>query len=759
MMVEHRQPETISRRGLLGLLTTTSLAAAAAGRPSRQKAKKLQTQEARVAAAAGGAARGATIHVQADKILHGVTPRMIGVNLEDLNYQCYGGLYSQLLYGENFEEHMDSDILGLTGKDRLQVFVEENEQGGIELWGFRGAGWDHNIVRRILGLPADKSNRPVGAGELPPDKRKLLIERATGDEQVSRHWCKVQRATAKGTFQFERQRSFNGRQSQRITFVSGDGEIGMDNAGVNRWGIHLLAGKTYEGLLRIRAEKDCVVYVSLWSADGTQRLAEKAIELKAAPGEYQRVEFTLTPSAGDEHGRFSITLKQPATIVVGYAFLQPGPWGRFAGLPLRKDLVEAVIAQGVKVARYDGSMVSNCPDAHLYKWKEMIGPRDLRKPYHGNFNPYASHGFGIFDFLNLCEAAGFLPIPGVRIDETPQDMADFVEYVNDPAESPWAKKRTTNGHPKPYNLKHIEIGNEQRLDEYYCERFEALGEAIWSKDPDITLLVAHNLARASDWTTGPDGTLSELLKLAVRLVQFAKKRGGKIWWDCHYNFGTDAMRTADHPNSRIAAMRNLKESMRKLVPDYDFQIAPLEENGQNHNMERALGHAHNHNTFARMGDYLPAIAVANTLQAYQQEIIWSQGKTFFTSSKVWFQPPYYVDQMIAQNWASNVVNTDFTSPQDALDAMAKTTNNGKALVLQVVNLEPTRIETEIALDGFKPSRPKAFVTQIAGDLELENTLEEPKKIVPSRSEWEHDAKDGRMTYTFPPYSFTIVRFE
>jgi hypothetical protein len=271
---------------------------------------------------------------------------MIGANIEDLNYQCYGGLYSQLLYGENFEEHIDSDVLGLSAKDRLQVFIEENERGDIEVWGFAGSRWDHNIARRILGLPPKKPDMPVAAGDLPPDKRRLLLDRATGDEQVSRHWRKRQTGSAKGSLRFERRGTFNGRQSQRITFLSGEGEFGMDNAGVNRWGINWIAGKPYEGLLRIKAEKDCVVAVSLLSANGARNLAEASIELRAAPGEYQRVEFALTPNASDEHGRFGITLKQPGSVVVGYAFLQPGEWGRYKGLPLRKELVEAVIAQG-----------------------------------------------------------------------------------------------------------------------------------------------------------------------------------------------------------------------------------------------------------------------------------------------------------------------------------------------------------------------------------------------------------------------------
>ncbi len=118
-------------------------------------------------------------------------------------------------------------------------------------------------------------------------------------------------------------------------------------------------------------------------------------------------------------------------------------------------------------------------------------------------------------------------------------------------------------------------------------------------------------------------------------------------------------------------MRALKESMSQLVPDYDLKIAPLEENGQGHGMRRALIHAHNYNTLERMGDYLVAAAVANTLQANEQNIIWSQGKTFFTASKIWFQPPYYVDQMIARNFVPNVLKTQFESPRNALDVTAE----------------------------------------------------------------------------------------
>jgi alpha-L-arabinofuranosidase len=245
--------------------------------------------------------------------------------------------------------------------------------------------------------------------------------------------------------------------------------------------------------------------------------------------------------------------------------------------------------------------------------------------------------------------------------------------------------------------------------------------------------------------------------LAVRLVRFARDRGGKVWWDCHYK--GDGLRDADLPDGRIAAMRNLKASIACLVPDHDFRIAPLEENGAAHDMGRAISHAHNFNTLARMGSYLPAVAVANTLQASGQELVWSQGRTFFTASKVWFQPPWYVDQMISGSPAPNVVAADVAGPRDALDALARMTEDRKALVLQVVNVEPAAVEAAIVLDGFRPARPAAAVAEIGGDLQLENTLEAPARVVPARREWEHKAEGGAMTYTFPPYSFTILRFE
>ncbi len=161
---------------------------------------------------------------------------------------------------------------------------------------------------------------------------------------------------------------------------------------------------------------------------------------------------------------------------------------------MRRDVAEGLIDQGITVLRYGGSMVNNAE----YRWKKMIGPRDRRPPYAGHWYRYSSNGWGIVDFMDFCEAAGFEYIPAFNIDETPQDMADFIEYAKGPADSEWGRKRVADGHPKPYRLPYMELGNEERVDDEYAAKFEALAKAIWAKDRDVILVVGDFALRPAD---------------------------------------------------------------------------------------------------------------------------------------------------------------------------------------------------------------------------------------------------------------------
>jgi alpha-L-arabinofuranosidase len=432
--------------------------------------------------------------------------------------------------------------------------------------------------------------------------------------------------------------------------------------------------------------------------------------------------------------------------------LQPGGWGRFKGLPLRKDVVEGLINQGVTVLRYGGSMV-NAPE---YRWKKMIGPRDRRPPYHGTWYPYSSNGWGIIDFLDLCEAAGFLGVPAFNMDESPADMADFIEYVNGPADGEWGRKRVADGHPKPYGLKYLELGNEERVDERYVEKFAALTRAIWANDPQVIPVVGDfaydapiqdpmHVTRAASRITSLTGH-QQILKLS-------KEQGREVWFDVH------VWTEGPAPYPSLTALPTYIDAIDKLADGAKHKVVVFELNANNHSQKRAVGNAQALGVAMRDGR-LPIVTSANCLQVDgQNDNGWDQGLLFLNPSKVWLQPPGYVTKMLRQAYQPTVIDAAVQPVVKDLDVTATRSEDGKEIVLRVVNIGAEPQSASIALDGLERRQEVATIERLAADADAANTAEAPERVVPKKLEWRHKTTDGRSAaLEFPPHSLTVVRF-
>jgi alpha-L-arabinofuranosidase len=806
-------------------------------------------------------AQEATIRVRPQEVISHVTRHMAGACLEDVNHEVYGGLYSQMVFGESFQEpalpaavkdftahgghwSVQGGVLSIDGEagpkliaDRqtlsvgevgvevhlpgqakgvagLIIKVQEPRVGADAFIGYEIAlssepqflrlgrhrrnwepikdvpcsvptdRWIPLVVR--LGkdtlevlvegksvLHYEDREHPLVAGGIglrvfnrACRYRNLWVKKdgevshlpfeqvPRWDEGVSGMWRGLRRGTAAGRFALETHEPFIGRQSQRITFTEGRGEIGIENRGLNRWGMYFVEGKPYEGYVWLKAERPAEVLVALESGDGGRVYGSRRQTVPV--GDWQRFAFTLTPDGTDKAGRLALKLDRPGSVLVGHALLQPGAWGRFKGLPVRKDVAEALVAQGLTVLRYGGSMVN----APAYRWKQMIGPRDRRPPYLGTWYPYSSNGWGIIDFIDFCRAADFLPIPAFHMDESPQDMADFIEYVNGPADSPWGRKRAADGHPEPYRLKHLELGNEEAVDEVYWKRFKPLAEAIWAKDPDIILVVgdfAYN-----DHITDPFNFRGapRILCLAAhqKILKLAKEHGRPVWFDVHvWNNGP---RDPDQLGGGIIGLRDFGAALKKIAPGAEFKVCVFEENSGNHTMRRGLAHAHAINELERSGDLVPILCAANCLQPDRQnDNGWDQGLLFLSPSQVWGQPSYFVTQMVARHYLPRCVAADVRSPGDALDVTAKVGDDGKVLQLQVVNLDQRPLKADIDLGGFSPPGLDVRIIELAGRLDDDNTPEQPERIRPKEHRRPHGLNGGRFEHTFPGYSFTILRLE
>ena len=792
-----------------------------------------------------------------NKVSNRITRFMTGACLEDVHHEVYGGIYSQMLYGESFQEpaslsleHFElyggewaspeeylcvsadrggkivaKDVLLSDGEIDLDVLLPHDQDGYVGLIAkvreaapgadeFVGYEVALNPARQVLRLGRHRHNwelisdtpcvvplnqwihlevhcsgpsievsldgksivqfkdteYALGPGSIglrtwdaDAQFRNLVVRQDRQEIRLnlkpkksfarfSCMWRPFQRGSAQATYDLSTDNPFKDRQSQQLTFVSGQGEIGIENQGLNRWGLYVQAGKPYEGLLWARCEKPTLVSVALESMDGAQVYDERNLPLN--PGAWQRLDFALTPNQTDKKARFAVKLTYPGSVVLGYAFLQPGPWGRFKGLPVRKDVAEALIDQGLTILRYGGSMVN----IDNYRWKNMIGPRDLRPAYRGFWSRYSSNGWGIIDFIDFCRAADFLCIPAFNMGETPQDMADFVEYVNGSINSEWGRKRAQDGHLEPYRLRYVQLGNEEAVDDAYWQRFKPMAEAIWQKDPNVTVVVgdfSYNQAIHNPYNFEGAPRIKSLAA-HKKILDLAVRHNQEVWFDVH--IWSDQPRDPDG----LGGVPSFIEALCRIGPQARFKVAIFELNAGNHALRRALSNAHAIDELERLGDNVPVVCSANCLQPYQQnENGWDQGLLFLNPSQVWGQPPYYVTQMVSVYYLPLCLEATVRCPDQCLDVTAKRSQDGRTLSLSVVNMASYPVETRIQFADYCPQKDTAKVATLTGRLDEINGPEEPRRIVPTQVLWPlvTDGIGKDVIYTFPANSFTILKFE
>ena len=596
----------------------------------------------------------------------------VATGLEDVNHEIYGGIYSQLLFGEAFQE-------------------PEHDAGVSGMW------------------------RPETTGG------------------------------ARGTYSLDTTTPFKGRQDQRITFVSGRGSVGVENRGLNRQGIGVVGGKPYEGKITLRTTQP--VSLALQNADGSKTYARTSVRPQGTG--WRTYSFALTPSATDAHARFTVDLTAPGTADVGYAFLQPGAWGRFQDLPVRKDVADAMVQQGLRAIRFGGCANSGCGDVSDYKWKTMIGDPVTRPVTRGFWYPYESNGWGIFDFLRLGEAMGIDAVPSLNIDETPQDIADLMQYLYGAKNTTWGAKRVADGHPAPYAVHRLELGNENAVDETYWTKFKALADVIWSYDPAIKLVVGD--FTYSDVITDPfhftGGGKVNTLAAHQKILNLAKQYGAEADFDIHL-WTQDA---AGVP-SQIRALDSYADQLGRIAPGANYKVVVFELNADSHDLARAIGNAYAINALQRRPK-VDVVSSANALQVDgQNDNGWDQGLVFLNQNQAWGQPPYYVHRMKAASWQPGVLRTDVTGGDELFDVTALASPDRKKLTIDVVNASDAPLTYTLRLDGL---RGRAVVSVLEGRPNGVNTAGNPRNVVPEESTV--DLSTGSVTRTFPAHSYTSFR--
>ncbi|WP_217180404.1 alpha-L-arabinofuranosidase C-terminal domain-containing protein [Streptomyces sp. AC495_CC817] len=292
----------------------------------------------------------------------------------------------------------------------------------------------------------------------------------------------------------------------------------VTNAGYNT-GVHVEEGKKYDFSVWARADGRTALTVTLQDTGGT--LAEaRRVSVKGGWAKY-RVTFKATRTSS--HGRLTVASADAVSLDEVSLFPRDTYKGHRNGL--RKDLAEKIAALKPGFVRFPGGCLVNTGSmqdyseasgwerTRSYQWKDTIGPVEQRAT-NANFWGYnQSYGLGYYEYFQFSEDIGAMPLPVVPalvtgcgqnratddealLQRHIQDTLDLIEFANGPVTSTWGKKRAQMGHPKPFRLTHLGVGNEENLPNEFFARFQKFRAAIEAKYPDITVIS----------NSGPDDT-------------------------------------------------------------------------------------------------------------------------------------------------------------------------------------------------------------------------------------------------------------
>ena len=263
-------------------------------------------------------------------------------------------------------------------------------------------------------------------------------------------------------------------------------------AGIGQGGLTVTEGTDYEFVLTAKVFSPMAVSVSLIGSNGDV-LDRK--ELSLCGYEYASYSATLTPSGSDTDARLEITFCEAGTLTLGAVSLMPAD--HFHGM--RRDVIALMKQMGIRLLRWPGGNFSG-----EYYWKDGLMPRDQRAPFQSflwvETQPhtwgYDYHEINTDDFLALCHEIGAEPFITINPTwTTPQDNADWVEYCNGDASTPYGRLRAENGHPEPYGVKCWSLGNEfgyghmegANGPKEYAAEVRKHGEMMLSVDPGLRL--------------------------------------------------------------------------------------------------------------------------------------------------------------------------------------------------------------------------------------------------------------------------------
>lgn len=423
---------------------------------------------------------------------------------------------------------------------------------------------------------------------------------------------------------------------------------------------------------------------------------------------------------------------------------------------LRADLAQTLADMHPRFMRFPGGCVAHGDGIdNIYRWKNTIGPLEARKPQRNLWGYHQTAGLGYYEYFQFCEDIGAEPLPvlaagvpcqnsahtatckggqqgGIPMNEMGayvQEILDLIEWANGDAKTTkWGKVRAQAGHPKPFNLKYIGIGNEDLITDIFEERFTLIFNAIKEKYPEI--VVIGNTGPAAEGTDYTEGwNLATKLNVPIVDEHYYQPPG----WFIHNQEYYD---------------KYSRNKSKVYLGEYASHVP-----GRKTNMETALSEALYMTALERNGDIVSMSSYAPLL-AKEKRTQWNPNLIYFNNQEVKPTTGYYVQQLYGQNAGDTYIGSQLSVNNDndgvkkrvAVSIVKDSRTND--IIVKLVNLLPVSVDTKVKLSGMGIFSGVAIRTVLSG-----RPTDKPLPITDTMQ------VSDCFDYQIPPYSFTVIRIK
>jgi alpha-L-arabinofuranosidase len=633
------------------------------------------------------------ITVKANQLLASVQPTMWGVFFEDINMGADGGIYAELIKNRSFEFYKPL------------------------------MGW------KILGDPKTEGD--------------FLIQNRN---QVN---------------------SANPRFLRVSLHNNTKGSIGLRNEGFRGMGIKNGLRYDFSVIYRRSAGNDIKMHIELVDSKD-QSIGGTVVTLSVNGEEWKKQSASFSATTTEAKGKFNIWFEGDGSVDLDMISLFPSDTWKSRPGGMRADMIQLLADLKPGFIRFPGGCIVEGHDLSVrYQWKKTIGPIEDRQVIINRWNSEFAHrptpdyfqtfGLGFFEYFQIAEDIGAEPLPILnagmacqfntaevvplnQLDPYVQDALDLIEFANGDSTSKWGKIRAEMGHPAPFNLKLLGVGNEN-WGPQYLERLRVFQKAIKEKYPDIKLVTSSG--------TDPNGDRFDYLNVELR-----KMKADII--DEHFYrrpewFLQNASRydKYDRNGSKIFAGEYAAQSDKTVsIHNKNNWQTALSEAAFMTGMERNAD-------VVVMSSYAPLFAHVDGWQ-WTPDMIWVDNLTSYGT------PNYYAQKLFSTNKGTNVIpilwDNEAIAGKDSLYASATIDKSTNEIIIKMVNTSGKSKNHEISIEGVKKLNPKATLTVLKSDkLDTVNSVVSPGAIKPVDKPIQ--LKGKKVLMSMEPYSFNVVKIK